>query len=142
MDNKEIKLQVGVKALLKNKEGKYLLLHRSPIKYPGTDGRWDIVGGRIAKGFTLLDNLKREIKEETNLDLTGRVKLVDAQDILRMEGLHVVRLTYTGEIDGDIVLDEEENDLYKWVTKEELFELEDVDVYLKQLLNNNCFSDL
>jgi len=38
-----ITLQVGVKALLKNKQGKYLLLKRSSVKYPEVEGHWDIV---------------------------------------------------------------------------------------------------
>src|SRR3989344_8931904 len=99
MDKKENKadLQVGVKILLKNKDGKYLLLRRSLKKYPEIQGRWDIVGGRINPGSTLLENLKREVKEETGLTLTGTPRLLAAQDILRNNGRHVVRLTYLGD---------------------------------------------
>ncbi len=64
-----MELQVGVKVLLRNKENKYLLLRRSPEKYPNAPLDWDIVGGRINPGLTLLDNLKREVKKETGLDL-------------------------------------------------------------------------
>jgi len=67
-----MELQVGVKVLLRNREGKYLLWRRSLIKYPNIGHKWDIVGGRINPGIALLDNLKREVKEETNLDLAGR----------------------------------------------------------------------
>ncbi len=63
-----MELQVGVKALLKNKNGKYLLLRRNPKKYPDVGPKWDIVGGRINPGSLLLENLKREIKEEVGLD--------------------------------------------------------------------------
>ena len=38
--------QVGVKAFLKNKEGKYLLIKRSPVKYPEVSNPRDIVCGR------------------------------------------------------------------------------------------------
>ncbi len=136
MENK-IKLQVGVKALLMNKEGQYLLLRRSLEKYPEISGRWDIVGGRIDRGSTLLDNLKREIKEETDLKLINEPRLIAAQDILRKEGYHVVRLTYIGDVEGSIVLDEEENDKYKWCSREELFETEDMDMYFRELLDKN-----
>ena len=71
----------------------FLLLKRSDKKYPEVGARWDIVGGRIHPGIPLLDNLQREVKEETNLDLTGEPKLVAAQDILRVECRHAVRLT-------------------------------------------------
>ena len=73
-----MELQVGVKILLKNKDGKYLLVRRNPKKYPEVGPKWDIVGGRIIPGTPLLDNLRREIKEEVNLDYAGEPQLVSA----------------------------------------------------------------
>ena len=87
-------LQVGVKAFKKNSEGKYLLLKRSPEKYGQVKGSWDIVDGRIEPGTTLLDNLKREIMEETGLEVLGTPKLLAAQDIIPSVEKHVVRLSY------------------------------------------------
>lgn len=135
MEN-SITLQVGVKILLKNKEGKYLLLRRSILKYPEVKSRWDIVGGRINAGDTLIKNLKREIFEETGLKLVGIPKLIFAQDILRKAGHHVVRLTYVGEAKGKIKLDKEENDMYEWFSSKELKKLKDLDIYLKELLKS------
>jgi ADP-ribose pyrophosphatase YjhB (NUDIX family) len=94
MSDDQILLQVGVKVLLKNKAGKYLLVRRNPKKYPEVGPKWDIVGGRINPGSPLFDNLKREVREETRLDLTTRPRLAAAQDILRVPGRHVVRLTF------------------------------------------------
>ena len=131
-----ITLQVGVKILLKNKEGKYLLLRRSLEKYPEVKGRWDIVGGRIEPGKPLLENLRREIKEEVGLVLEGTPRLISAQDILRNPEKHVVRLTYLGKGDGEITLDRTENDMYKWYSWDELESLEDVDMYFKELLDD------
>lgn len=135
-----MELQVGVKILLKNPAGKYLLVRRSPKKYPEVGAKWDIVGGRINPGTPLLDNLKREIKEETNLDLTDQVKLVAAQDILRVPGRHVVRLTYTGTIAGEPRLDEDHSE-YRWFTIDELMALtaQELDSYFKELLDKNYF---
>lgn len=135
MENNLI-LQVGVKILLKNDSGHYLLLRRSMEKYPDVKGRWDIVGGRIDAGKTLIENLRREVFEETGLELIGTPKLVAAQDILRKAGYHVVRLTYIGQAKGEIKLDESENDMYKWYSKEEMRVLDDVDMYFKELLDN------
>lgn len=131
-----IVLQVGVKVLLKNEAGKYLLLRRSVEKYPEAKGRWDIVGGRINPGQTLLENLAREVAEETGLKLTGTPKLIAAQDILRKPGYHVVRLTYLGRAAGEVKLDETENDLFKWYDGDELLALDDLDMYFKELLND------
>ncbi len=129
-------LQVGAKALIINDEAKYLLLRRSVKKYPEAKGRWDIPGGRIEPGTPLRENLAREIKEETGLDLVGVPKVLAAQDILRVPSKYVVRITYSVNATGKILLDTEENDEYKWYTKEELLRLDDVDMYFKELLDD------
>jgi len=129
-------LQVGVKILIQNQEGKYLLLRRSLDKYPDINGRWDIVGGRIEPGTNLIDNLQREVREETKLEIIGEPKIVAAQDILRKPGYHIVRLTYLGKVKGEIELDLSENDAYQWFSLSDLKALEDVDVYLRELLDN------
>jgi ADP-ribose pyrophosphatase YjhB (NUDIX family) len=135
-DGKDITLQVGVKIFLRNTEGKYLLVHRNSETYPEVQQRWDIVGGRIVVGDELVENLTREIKEETQLDITGEVKLIFAQDILRGGDRHVVRLTYIGEALGDVVLDTEENDRYQWLTSAEMLALPDteLDQYTREVL--------
>ena len=135
MASEEIILQVGVKILLKNAEGRFLLIRRSLVKYPEVHrGRWDIAGGRINPGTPLLENLKREVAEETGLKLVGEPRLIAAQDILRVPSRHVVRLTYVGESSGEILLDPSENDEYQWLTKEELEKWDDIDIYFKELL--------
>jgi ADP-ribose pyrophosphatase YjhB (NUDIX family) len=91
----------------------------------------DIVGGRINRGTPLLENLKREIFEETKLVLTEEPKLLAAQDILRPDK-HVVRLTYVGYIEGEPILDEE-HVAYKWLTKEEVKNEEGLDQYSKEV---------
>lgn len=139
----ELILQVGVKALIQNQEGKFLLVARADDKYSHdvvgkkVAGHWDIVGGRINVGENLRDNLAREIKEETNLDLIGEPKLLAAQDIFRKLGHHVIRLTYLAEANGEVKLDEAENTHYQWLTYDELEKLEDVDIFFKELIDNN-----
>lgn len=129
-------LQVGVKAFLKNPEGKYLLLKRSAIKYPESPNKWDIAGGRINPGSPLLENLKREIKEETGLDLTSTPKLISAQDILKVPGKHVVRLSYIALIEGEIILDTEEHEEYRWVTIDEMKKMDNLDQFVKEVISN------
>lgn len=125
-------LQVGVKIFLKNPEGKYLLLKRSPLKYPDIINTWDIVGGRIEPGVGLLENLRREIFEETKLEYKGIPRFVAAQDILRV-GKHVVRLTYAGEIAGQPVLDNDHTE-FCWLALDEIEKLKGVDEFAKALI--------
>jgi len=128
-------LQVGVKVFLKNTDGKYLLLHRSSEKYKDTKGSWDIVGGRIDPGSSLLENLKREVLEETKLKITSEPKLIYAQDIILTEKeRHIVRLTFTALTDGEPILDTSENVEFVWLDVEELKKQEDLDIYVKEIL--------
>src|SRR6185369_14466721 len=99
----DIKLQVGVKIFLRNADGKFLLLKRNPAKYGQVRGEWDIVGGRIDPGSKLIDNLKREVREETKLEIVSDPKLIFAQDIIPNEEKHVVRLSYVGDTTGEPV---------------------------------------
>ncbi|MDB4940182.1 MAG: mismatch repair protein MutT [Candidatus Doudnabacteria bacterium] len=125
-------LQVGVKALLRNQEGKFLIVHRSKEKYPEVKNLWDIVGGRIEPGTNVVDNLKREIFEETKLELKHHPMLLAAQDIIKPDK-HVVRLTYMAPIEGEPVLDAEHDD-FMWASVEDIIALPGLDDYLSQLL--------
>jgi 8-oxo-dGTP diphosphatase len=128
-------LQVGVKVILQNKEGKFLLLHKNPVNYPKikVNELLDIPGGRINPGVTLFENLKREVFEETKLNLVEEPKLIHAQDILR-PNMHVVRLTFVGHIEGEPTLDFEHTE-YKWLSKEEALAQNDLDPFSREVFS-------
>jgi hypothetical protein len=63
------------------------------------------------------------------------VQLISAQDILHYQNTHVVRLTYLAICDGKIILDTNENTEYKWLTLEETKQQEDLDQYVKEILD-------
>lgn len=130
-----ILLQVGVKIFLENDEGKFLLLRRSPKKYPAIKiiGEWDIPGGRIIPGTKLFDNLGREVFEETKLKILDRPRLIDAQDIIRGKEKHIVRLTYTGKVSGEPMLDEEHLE-FKWMTLDGMKEMKGLDEFTREVL--------
>lgn len=133
-----MEFRVGVKILLKNKEGKYLALCRSKIKYPEVGAKWDIAGGRIDAGTNLFENLQREVMEETGLTIIGEPKLLTAQDILKPDK-HIIRLTYLGEADGEVKLSDEHSE-YRWLTLEELNNLEPMDKYFKEVFEKYILS--
>lgn len=128
-----MELQVGVKIILRNKEGKFLLLHKNPANYPKikVNELLDIPGGRINAGVPLFENLKREVFEETQLHLEKEPKFLHAQDILR-PNMHVVRLTFLGEIEGKPVLDHEHTE-YKWLSKDEVLAQTDLDPFSREV---------
>lgn len=136
--NLETRLQVGVKALLHNTKRQFLLLKRASTYGHHVAGQWDIPGGRINPGSKLMDNLAREIKEETNLDLAYQPVLLSAQDILPDEqsGLHVVRLTYLARAKGDIILQPSEVVDFGWFTWEQMLKLDPLDPYVREITIN------
>ena len=60
---------LGIKALIRNKGGKLLLLRVNAKELWSYAGKphWDLPGGRIHKGGTVEETLKREIEEETGI---------------------------------------------------------------------------
>ncbi|TSC75411.1 MAG: 7,8-dihydro-8-oxoguanine triphosphatase [Parcubacteria group bacterium Gr01-1014_33] len=60
---------LGIKAVIRNKDGEILLLKVNPAKLKGWDGEpyWDIPGGRIKRGDTIEETLTREVEEETGI---------------------------------------------------------------------------
>ncbi len=134
-------LQVGVKVLLKNSDGKILILKRSEEKYGKTSGSWDIVGGRIDPGTSLLENLEREVLEETKLSFVSEAKLIAAQDIIPNQERHIVRLTYVAHTKGKPELDLIEHSEYKWVTFQNLIKETDLDIYVGMLLKRGLLRE-
>ncbi len=119
---------------MKNKDGKYLTVCRSAEKYPDAGRQWEIPGGRINPGVSLMENLRREVLEETGLEITDEPKLVAAQDIPRPQrNRHIVRLTYLGFANGEVKLSDEHTE-YKWLSLEEISKLDPIDLYFKEVL--------
>src|SRR4051812_15538850 len=132
-----MELQVGVKVLLKNPEGKYLLMRRSEYETIFKN-KWDIPGGRIDVGSNLTENLAREVLEETGLTMTSEPRVIGAQDIFVPEqNRHVVRITYVGTAEGEPTLSEEHSE-YQWMTIAEmkLIPRDQLDHYLTALFES------
>lgn len=130
-----MELQVGVKALITDAQGRCLFLKRALPYANESEPRWDIPGGRINPGEPILEALAREVKEETGLTIAGEPKILYAQDILRTKGVHVVRLTFEVAVEpGEITIDADDpngthHDAFAWVPKHEIRNLHH-DLYL------------
>jgi 8-oxo-dGTP diphosphatase len=128
-------LQVGVKILIQDETGKYLFVRREPSFKAGPQ-KWDIPGGRIESDEALLDALKREVNEETGMELVSADKLLAAQDIFAEDkDLHVVRLTFIGKATGVVSLSDEHDD-HRWMTHDEILAEEHVDSYLIEVMKD------
>jgi len=69
---------LGIKGLIRNSEGKILLLQvniKDLAKYEG-EPYWDIPGGRIERGASVEETLRREIFEETGVQEISSIEPV------------------------------------------------------------------
>jgi ADP-ribose pyrophosphatase YjhB (NUDIX family) len=75
MERKEDCFHLGAKALLQNTEGKLLLLQKNPKEpHQNVECLWDLPGGRINRGESLEEALKREVFEETGLNSMTQIE--------------------------------------------------------------------
>jgi 8-oxo-dGTP diphosphatase len=134
-----MELQVGVKVLLKNSEGKYLFMRRTSYESAAA-GKWDIPGGRIDVATGLRENLAREVMEETGLAMTSEPRIIAAQDIFpKVQDRHVVRITYIGAAEGEVRLSSEHSE-YRWMTFAQMQQEENLDSYVRELLKTGTIS--
>lgn len=147
-EHDSITRQSGVKALLRNGEGRFLACRRIKPFLDGTVA-WDVPGGRRNDGETSAAALWREASEEIGVGDEDPGKLFGAvpeeplatQDIFVLGGdgdndLHVKRRTYLVEYNGpDALVLGDEHSEYGWFTLEELAQLP-LDPYLKVVVNS------
>ena len=129
-----MQLQVGVKVIIKNSNGLYLLLQKTELLQNETRQSWDIPGGRIDPNEPLLDALRREVSEEIGNKLLDEVQLINAQDIfVTAKDIHVIRLTYITTQNIDTITLSDEHQSYIWASAEDIAAL-NVDPYLRETL--------
>ncbi|MFE8699768.1 NUDIX hydrolase [Cytobacillus sp. FJAT-54145] len=134
----------GSVVLVINEDNKLLLQHRR-------DGSWGVPGGLMEVGESLEDTARREVKEETGLEV-GELELLDVcsgpEYFLRLpngDEIYSITAVYlTKQSKGSIIMDDMEsidlqyfdiNDLPKGLNEANSKYIE---VYLKKLQNGSC----
>jgi 8-oxo-dGTP pyrophosphatase MutT (NUDIX family) len=115
------------------KDGKYLMLHRNPSKRIMPDV-WMAPGGHLEFNEGLFECAKREVKEETNLEIKDlKVKAVGTaylKDLNQELFFHFVTADYAS---GDLL--EHPNDgTFAWLTLDEILRLPNLLAELKEVL--------
>jgi 8-oxo-dGTP pyrophosphatase MutT (NUDIX family) len=128
---KEDLFQLGIKAIIRNQKKQILLLkvNTEKLSKPNLTAYWDIPGGRIIKGSTIEDTLRREIFEETGIENIKEFKKLDMviSNIRIPNGVVTyglilgVYLCETG-FPLDITLSDEHTQ-FKWISPNEAAEL-------------------
>jgi len=121
MAAKEIMVAVG--AVIKDDSDRVLLVKHRPERGGFWQGKWICPGGKLELGERIEDGIKREVKEETNLEIRLTTPLVPFERIVESEGqtkLHVIYIDYLAEIsNGDLKPDSDIGEA-RWVPRKEI----------------------
>lgn len=129
--NSEDTFHLGVKALIRDRQGKILLLQVNPQKLRGDQlAYWDLPGGRLQKGDSVKDTLLREIEEETGITTVSEITpltVVLSNIRIPLEnndsvGLILSVYTCTVPQDASITLSDEHG-AYRWVIAKDAADL-------------------
>lgn len=129
------------------KDGKYLITRRSPNKrrFPSM---WTVPGGRLEKGdyantpkptkdywYNVLESVvRREVKEETGVEINN-IDYVTSLATIHADGTPSIVISVMADyVSGEVVLQEEETDMYEWVNLEEAKKHDLIDGIYEELL--------
>lgn len=114
---------LAAKALIKNADGKVLVLQQSHEAAVSNAGQYHMPGGIIEPNETIAEGLIREIREETGLTATigALVTVGEWQATIRGQHFAFVGIFYECTVPaGEITIDPAESEGYTWVGLAEL----------------------
>lgn len=117
------------------KEGKFLFVLRDDREDIPNPNKWSLVGGAIEDGETSAEAVRREIKEETNLDIL-ELQFVNEEPVVLEVGKKAKQVTahvFYARVKGDVQLTEGQE--YIWCTLEEAQNLDLVENIRSRIKN-------
>lgn len=115
---------VAVSAIIRNKTGDRVLVvkrGRNEVAYPG---KWAFPGGKVERGQTVTDALKREIMEEVGLEIEDNWSFLNDYTFMRPDGHNVVGMNFLARAKTDNVRLSGDFEDFRWVTPEEFESLD------------------
>ena len=106
-----------------NAKGEILLLRRRKNGIGG--GKWDLPGGLLEEGETPEDGLRREVMEETGLEIGELVPIYTHGAIPRKIGRYCVWIWFKTDVTSETVRLDAENSEYQWVSRPNVLQIED-----------------
>ena len=125
MVKKEIMVAVG--AVITDGNDRVLLVKHKPERGGFWQGKWICPGGKLELGESIEDGIRREVKEETNLDIRLTTPLIPFERIVKSDDgeteLHVIYINYLAETTGgELKLDSDVGEAH-WVPRNEITDI-------------------
>lgn len=127
---KEDIFQLGIKALVTDKEDRVLLLKVNVENLNNTkEAYWDIPGGRIHRGDSVENTLKREVEEETGITTITKITpfamvLSNIRIPVGESDVGLILSVYECVVDEKSAVEiSEEHTEYVWIERKEAAEL-------------------
>lgn len=126
---------IAVKCVINNNDNVLLLLKtKEEMKDDKIKNKYDLPGGRVIYKEDLLEAVKREVKEETNL-IVNKMELKSADTVIRDDGLHLVILLYKCFVNDIDVKISNEHYGFKWVKANMLKEDYNIPNWIKKSID-------
>lgn len=122
MSKSEIVQRIAFKAVIANKSYQVLLIREASTYEEGTNiGRYHLPGGRLDPGERWEDGLRREVREETGLEIAIVKPLYVGEwhPVIRGIQNQIIALFLVCEAKNTDITLSEEHDHFVWVSKEE-----------------------
>ena len=117
---------IGVGALIEDGAGRILLVKHVPERGGFWQGKWICPGGELERGETIEEGIKREVKEETQLDIDLVAPLHPFDRVVRENddvSLHVIYIDYLARVAGGELKPGSDIGEAIWVDKERIPEI-------------------
>jgi 8-oxo-dGTP diphosphatase len=101
------------------RDGKILMVRRAAGDFLG--GVYELSGGGVDEGETIVDSAIREVKEETGLTVSRVVAAFEGFDYSTDKKPRVRQINYIVEVgSGEVILDPGEHDTFVWIDENNL----------------------
>ena len=111
--------RISVKSFIVNNKGEVLIIKRNKddVNHPGI---WEIPGGRLDLGEDPFEGLKRETKEETNIDVQV-LNPLKVHHFTRQDKQKITAITFLCRpLNNSVKLSKEHSD-YLWIDMDNVF---------------------
>jgi 8-oxo-dGTP diphosphatase len=119
---KDITTHVVAVFAIVQKGNKFLIAKRSSND-PQAGGQWAFPGGKVGMELgdnVLQKNLRREVLEETGVEITDKIDYLANEGFIRVSGHHVVALTFLCHWKSGTAKPLEDQDEIRWMTISEI----------------------